>query len=241
MNFSIRLSFHGVEKEAIISSDTTCLLNVNETSLCQRNETANNNCNVTCDNFEDDRCLYTSVTFWGFVILMVFGLAGYYISISVNDTICFDILGTVGQMKYGKQRLWGSIGYSFMSLVSGYTIDLWSQGKIYKTYTPAFLFMLVFIVIDLICCRKLKVYYTIKRKNSIVVLSRTGDFLRILRHSNFRNRRSFECSLNTFATRTIKFFEASNLHILSKLRTFEVIKSNSPSFKCTFFVDIASS
>ncbi|XP_011861711.1 PREDICTED: major facilitator superfamily domain-containing protein 6-like protein B [Vollenhovia emeryi] len=43
-----------------------------------------------------------------------------------------------------------------MSLVSGYTIDLWSQGKIYKTYTPAFLFMLVFIVIDLICCRKLK-------------------------------------------------------------------------------------
>ncbi|XP_011861775.1 PREDICTED: uncharacterized protein LOC105558607 isoform X2 [Vollenhovia emeryi] len=156
MNFSIRLSFHGVEKEAIISPDTTCLLNVNESSLCQRNETAYNNCNVTCDIFEDDRCLYTSVTFWGFVILMFFGIVGLFVSASVNDTICFDILGTGGQMKYGKQRLWGSVGFSLVSLVSGYTTDLWSQGKIYKTYTPAFILMLVFIVNDLICCRKLK-------------------------------------------------------------------------------------
>ncbi|KYQ46343.1 Major facilitator superfamily domain-containing protein 6 [Trachymyrmex zeteki] len=155
-NLSVRLSFHATNKEAIISSDTTCLLNVNKASLYQRNVTANYNCNVTCDNFENDQCLYTSTTFWGFVILMLFGEIGYHISLSVSDVICFDILGEDGQMKYGRQRLWGTIGSSLLSLLSGLTIDLWSQEKVYKTYTPAFILVLVFICVDLICCRKLK-------------------------------------------------------------------------------------
>ncbi|XP_011058182.1 PREDICTED: major facilitator superfamily domain-containing protein 6-like [Acromyrmex echinatior] len=156
MNFSMRLSFHAPNKEAIISSDTTCLLNVNKASLYQRNVTTNYNCNVTCDNFEDDQCLYTSTTFWGFVILMLLGEIGYHISLSASDVICFDILGEDGQMRYGRQRLWGTIGSSLLSLLSGLTIDLWSQQKVYKTYTPAFILVLVFIIIDLICCRKLK-------------------------------------------------------------------------------------
>ncbi|XP_077266792.1 major facilitator superfamily domain-containing protein 6-like [Temnothorax americanus] len=160
MNFSMRLSFHAAEKEAIISSDTTCLLNINDTSLCRRNVTANYNCNVTCNNFVDDECLYTSITFWSFFILMFFGQVGYYVSLSVNDTICFDILGKNGQMEFGKQLMWNTIGFSLTTLLSGYTIDLWSRGKVYKTYTPAFIFVLVFISIDFICYRKLKLPLT---------------------------------------------------------------------------------
>ncbi|XP_011706693.1 PREDICTED: major facilitator superfamily domain-containing protein 6-like, partial [Wasmannia auropunctata] len=130
--------------------------NVNETSPCRRNVTVNYNCNVTCDNFQDDQCLYTSITFWGFVILLLFGNTGYYVSLSANDTICFDILGEIGQMRYGRQRLWGTLGFCLLTLLSGFAIDLWSKGKIYKTYTPAFILVLVFICIDLIFCRKLK-------------------------------------------------------------------------------------
>lgn len=92
-NFSTRLSFHVAEKEAIISPDTTCLLNINETSLCQRNVTANYNCNITCDNFEDNHCLYASITFWGFVLLMSLGNIGFNVSNSISDAICFDVLG----------------------------------------------------------------------------------------------------------------------------------------------------
>jgi len=91
MNFSMQLSFYATNKEAIISSDTTCLLN--NKALYQRNVTANYNCNVSCDNFEDDQCLYISTTFWGFVILMLFGEIGYHISLNASDVICFDILG----------------------------------------------------------------------------------------------------------------------------------------------------
>ncbi|KYN05806.1 Major facilitator superfamily domain-containing protein 6 [Cyphomyrmex costatus] len=81
----------------------------------------------------------------------------HHVSDSVNDTICFDILGEIGQMKYGRQRVWGSIGISFLIFVSGCAIDLWSQGKVYKTYTPVFILLFVFICSDLFYCwRKLK-------------------------------------------------------------------------------------
>lgn len=91
MNFSTRVSFHAVEGEVLISPNTTCLLNVNETSSCQEGIT--NNCNVTCDNFEDNHCLYTSITFWGFILLMSLGNIGFNVSNCISDAICFDILG----------------------------------------------------------------------------------------------------------------------------------------------------
>ncbi|KAL0114116.1 hypothetical protein PUN28_011436 [Cardiocondyla obscurior] len=134
-------------------------ISYNSLSLCNTslgNATINDNCNVTCDNFKDDPCLYKSVTFWGFVILFLFGHIGFNICTSVNDAICFDILGEDGQVIYGRQRLWGSIGFSFLTLISGYTIDLWSEGKIYKTYTPAFILVFIFICIDLTCFKRLK-------------------------------------------------------------------------------------
>ncbi|KYN05808.1 PREDICTED: major facilitator superfamily domain-containing protein 6 [Cyphomyrmex costatus] len=154
-NFSTRLSFYAIKEETIISPNTTCLLNINETSLCQTNITNNYNCNVTCDNFKD-QCLYTSITFWGFVLLMSLGNIGFNVSNCISDAICFDVLGEGGQMGYGRQRVWGTIGFGITAFLAGYTIDLWSQGEIYKTYTPAFLLVLTFTFIDLICCRKLE-------------------------------------------------------------------------------------
>jgi len=66
-------------------------------------------------------------------------------------------------MGYGRQRVWGSIGFGVTAVLAGHTVDLWSQGEIYKTYTPAFLFVLAFTCIDLICCTKLEVI-TLRRK-----------------------------------------------------------------------------
>ncbi|CAL1674196.1 unnamed protein product [Lasius platythorax] len=153
-NFSTQVSFYAVKGEAFISPDTTCLLNVNEMSSCQ--EQITNNCNATCDNFEDTHCLYTSITFWGFVLLMSLGNIGFNVSNCISDAICFDILGEGGQMGYGRQRVWGTIGFGVTAFLAGYTVDLWSQGEIYKTYTPAFLLVLAFTCVDLICCRKLE-------------------------------------------------------------------------------------
>ncbi|KAL0114118.1 hypothetical protein PUN28_011437 [Cardiocondyla obscurior] len=154
-NFSTRLSFNETRKEAEISPNVTCLLNINETLLCQKHATENYICNVTCDDFEDNNCLYTSFTFWGFVILMSLGNIGFNVANCISDAICFDVLGEGGQMGYGRQRVWGTIGFGVAASLGGIALDWWSQG-IYKTYTPAFLLVLVFTSIDLICCRKLE-------------------------------------------------------------------------------------
>lgn len=72
----------------------------------------------------------------------------------LNVFICS---GEGGQMGYGRQRVWGTIGFGITAFLAGYTVDLWSHGDIYKTYTPAFLLVLAFTSIDLICCQKLEV------------------------------------------------------------------------------------
>ncbi|XP_077266793.1 major facilitator superfamily domain-containing protein 6-like [Temnothorax americanus] len=155
MNFSMGLSFYPDQKKAIISADTACLLNVNETSLSQKNVTNNYNCNVTCANFEDQCSVYTFSTFWSFVLLWSLAETTYFTSISISDGICFHVLGQGKQSKFGKQRLWATMGYGVAACISGYVVDLWSQNGIYKNYTPMLILALVFTCANLICCIKL--------------------------------------------------------------------------------------
>lgn len=88
-NFSVPIQFQAVKGEASFSLNTTCLPDKNASSYCF----AYANCNVTCDNFEDKYCLYTSLTFWMFIILMSLGNIGFNVGNSISDAICFDILG----------------------------------------------------------------------------------------------------------------------------------------------------
>ncbi|XP_011871576.1 PREDICTED: major facilitator superfamily domain-containing protein 6-like [Vollenhovia emeryi] len=154
-NFSMQLSFHGDQKKVIISPDTTCLLNINQTSMCQGNVT-NYNCNVSCDDFNDDQCLYKSFTFWSFAVLMCLGECAIYVFISLTTTICLGILGEGKRLKFGKLRLWGTIGFGITACLTGYMIDLWSQEEVYKMYTPSLFLMIIFASIDIICCIRLK-------------------------------------------------------------------------------------
>ncbi|XP_018392088.1 PREDICTED: major facilitator superfamily domain-containing protein 6-like [Cyphomyrmex costatus] len=197
-NFSMQLSFHGNQNKAIISPDTTCLLNINEISLCQGNLTNNYNCNVTCDNFKYEQCLYTSIIFWSFVLLMCIGEIGFFVFISISDAFCFVILGQDKRLKYGKQRLWGAMGYGVVACLSGYMVDLWSYDKVYKNYIPSMLLMLVFTCIDLICCIKLELpfqsesttilkdVFTLLKSKSIVIFLCFSAFIGIL-NSIMRN------------------------------------------------------
>lgn len=92
MNFSMRLSFYPNQQKAMISSDTVCLLNINDTLLYQRNVTNNYNCDVICDDFEN-QCVYTSITFYCFLFLWTLGEISAYSCLSISDAICFYTLG----------------------------------------------------------------------------------------------------------------------------------------------------
>ena len=150
-NFFVPVQFQGVNKEIDFSSNTTCIVDANMTSYCSENS----NCDITCGTFEEHNCLYGSVTFWGFILLMSLGNIGFNVSNCISDAICFDILGDDNQMGYGRQRVWGTIGFGISAFLAGYAVDYWSNGEIIKTYTPAFLLVFVFSFIDIFCCKKL--------------------------------------------------------------------------------------
>ncbi|KAK1120051.1 hypothetical protein K0M31_012779 [Melipona bicolor] len=150
-NFSLPIQFQIIDEEISFSSNSTCLIDKNSTLYCSRH----NNCTVICDNSNDSYCLYTSITFWGFVLLMSLGNIGFNVSNCMSDAICFDILGEGSQMGYGRQRVWGTIGFGISAFLAGYAVDYWSKGEIIKTYTPAFLLVFIFTIIDLFCCKKL--------------------------------------------------------------------------------------
>lgn len=80
--------------------------------------------------------------------------------------IFFIFLGKNAKMEYGRLRLYGGIGFGLAALLTGYAVDIWSEGKVYKIYTPAFLFVVIFSCIDLICCRKFKVICNVLRSMS---------------------------------------------------------------------------
>lgn len=106
-------------------------------------------CRMT-EDVEAPNCFYNSWVFWVFVFLTYMGTIGFNVGNSISDAICFDVLGEK-QMKYGKQRVFGTIGFGLTSLISGYAVDMNTND-----FTPAIVIMLFFASIDLFCIKKLK-------------------------------------------------------------------------------------
>lgn len=94
-----------------------------------------------------------STTFWMFVLLMSLGTINFNVGNCVSDAICFDVLGESGEMKYGRQRVWGTIGFGLTALIAGIAVDLTSTNSI----GPALIVMIIFTLFDLISVTQLKV------------------------------------------------------------------------------------
>ncbi|XP_064212552.1 major facilitator superfamily domain-containing protein 6-A [Tribolium castaneum] len=128
--------------------------------ICALTEISNKaNSSKTCDIFCSNKdseihpgCLYKSISFWSFVILMSIGTIGFNVVNSISDAICFDVIGEDGD--YGKQRVWGTIGFGLTALISGYVVNLFSENTV--NYTPAFIIIFVCSIIDIIACIKLE-------------------------------------------------------------------------------------
>lgn len=58
---------------------------------------------------------------------------------------------------YGRQRLWGAIGWGVMAIFAGYLIDMASLGKTMKDYTPSFILVFIMLSINAISVSKIKV------------------------------------------------------------------------------------
>lgn len=132
-----------------------------------------NSTNLECRTSEDaeaSSCFYKTWPFWTFVVLTYLGTIGFNVGNSISDAICFDVLGDQ-QTKYGKQRVYGGLGFGLTSLLAGYAVDLHTND-----FTPAILIMLAFASVDLFVLKKLKLP-KLSSSESI-----TEDVMKLLRH-----------------------------------------------------------
>lgn len=118
-------------------------------------------CHIDCKylspvSFVPLETLYRTSSFWIFVLLMALGSIGFNIVNTASDAICFNALGDGNEMKYGNQRMWGTVGYGITAFLAGYYIDHLSKGLTVKNNTPAFVLLMFFISLDIIVCSRLK-------------------------------------------------------------------------------------
>lgn len=78
--------------------------------------------------------------FWYFFIAVAFSWIGMAVVVSVGDAICFDLLGKRHEL-YGRQRLWGAVGFGIFSLMAGSLVDYISGPTIFKNYTIIYYLM----------------------------------------------------------------------------------------------------
>lgn len=108
---------------------------------------------------------------------------GMAVVVSIGDAICFDLLGLYYSIRhlylifnysilyelyitgyerrkdYGKQKMWGSIGFGVFGIIAGYLVDVFSEGQYEKDYTCIFYIMLIAMIFDIIVSSTLRKVY----------------------------------------------------------------------------------
>ncbi|KOC63116.1 Major facilitator superfamily domain-containing protein 6 [Habropoda laboriosa] len=97
--------------------------------------------------------------FHSFLWATIISWVGMAVVVSIADTICFNLFGNEKNKEYGKQKMWGSIGFGIFGISAGYLVDVFSEGKLEKDYTCIFYIMLVIMIFDII------VSTTLRKKN----------------------------------------------------------------------------
>lgn len=120
------------------------------------------NCTVKCNDAsvtelisgESDDGAQSTYQFWFFLLMLIASWVGMAVVVSLGDAICFGLLGDKPQ-RYGHQRLWGSVGWGSLSIISGILIDKFSTGAT-KNYAVGFYIMAIMILIDMLVSSKIK-------------------------------------------------------------------------------------
>lgn len=100
---------------------------------------------------------YSSEQFLLFLIFASLCVSLSGVATSFSDAICFNELAENGHL-YGKQRLWGTIGWGLFSPVAGYMNDLLTGDSFLKAYQPGAILQIVILMYDLYIVSKLKTH-----------------------------------------------------------------------------------
>ncbi|XP_028047854.1 uncharacterized protein LOC105832285 isoform X2 [Monomorium pharaonis] len=124
------------------------------TATCHNSSAFNHLLHEAKDSQSDMR--HSTYQFYLFLWAAIISWIGMAVVVSIADAICFDLLGHERRKDYGKQKMWGSIGFGIFGISSGYLIDLSSKGQYEKDYTCIFYIMLVAMIADIVVSATLK-------------------------------------------------------------------------------------
>uniref|UniRef100_A0A2S2R4A5 Major facilitator superfamily associated domain-containing protein n=1 Tax=Sipha flava TaxID=143950 RepID=A0A2S2R4A5_9HEMI len=94
--------------------------------------------------------------FWMFVAIITTRMMLWMVGDVLQDTICLEILGD-DKKSYGKQRVWGAIGWGLSTLLVGACVDWYSIGLPQKNYLPAHWIAVAFLICHFIVAYQLEV------------------------------------------------------------------------------------
>ncbi|XP_014474838.1 PREDICTED: major facilitator superfamily domain-containing protein 6 [Dinoponera quadriceps] len=132
---------------------TWCTVNCNQIFVSL------NNLLKEAKKLNSDAEVYTH-RFYLFLSAAIVSWVGMAVVVSIGDAICFDLLGYERRKDYGKQKMWGSIGFGIFGISAGYLVDVFSKGQNEKNYDCIFYIMLIAMILDFIASA------TLRKKNS---------------------------------------------------------------------------
>ncbi|XP_050431040.1 major facilitator superfamily domain-containing protein 6-A-like isoform X2 [Adelges cooleyi] len=118
---------------------------------------------ATASEMIDDKIVFETMLFWAFFCIIFLLCLGAVIRSIMEDTICVSLLGD-NVNNYGRQKVWGSIGYGVVSIISGASVDWFSKGKDYKDYRPGYVISFFFSIMDIYVSTGIKVVQVKKNK-----------------------------------------------------------------------------
>ncbi|XP_029346218.1 uncharacterized protein LOC115033062 isoform X2 [Acyrthosiphon pisum] len=104
----------------------------------------------------EDLEIMTHWKFWIFVATITVRMLLWMVGDVLQDTICLEILGD-DKKSYGRQRVWGAVGWGTSTLLVGACVDWYSVDKEHKNYLPAYLIAMAFLICHFIVASQLDV------------------------------------------------------------------------------------
>ncbi|CAL1274954.1 unnamed protein product [Larinioides sclopetarius] len=103
----------------------------------------------SCFIQKDGKSVFKTYQFWVFAILTVISGTGAETVFCLSDTACYEVLGDRSDL-YGKQRLWATISWGIVTLLTGFLNNLATGNSDTVNYSPGFYLMLAMVTVDLL-------------------------------------------------------------------------------------------
>lgn len=112
---------------------------------------------------DQDITMYSQ--FWYFFAAMAISWIGMAVVVSVGDAICFDLLGKRHDL-YGRQRLWGAVGWGIFSIIAGILVDENSAFLTIKNYSVIYYLMTAALLPNMLVSSCLEVKLFLERNQN---------------------------------------------------------------------------